>query len=50
MLAWGQFVARFGWHLVILLTVDEFRENGLREGWTFQMDVNEIIFPCTVIV
>jgi hypothetical protein len=51
MLAWGQFVAQFGWHLVmLLLTVGEFRENGPREGWTFQMDVNEIIFPSTIIV
>jgi hypothetical protein len=47
MVIWGQFVARFGWHLVMLLTC-EFRGNEPKEGLTFCMDVNEIIFPSAV--
>jgi hypothetical protein len=45
-----QFVARFGWHLLMLLTFGEFRENEPREGRTILMVVNEIIFPSAIII
>jgi hypothetical protein len=50
MLAWGQFVGRFRWHLVMLLTFGAFWENEPREGRTFLMDVNEIILPSAAVI